>query len=243
MTALAELKERAVACLPLAAGAWTRYALATAATVGINASLALLLQYAGTPALSAPEPPETMELNVVDMETESPAPTAEPETASPVCFAEEPALPAPALPMLELPALAATPNALRLPAAAGVPALELACTVPAVEPAPVPAAVALPTAPAGGSGSHGPILVEPPNPAMYYPYSARQRGITGDTLIAVTVGADGKVRAVEVLGGSPRGVFEQAARRLGLSLQFEPARRGGAAVPARVRLNLHWELD
>ena len=69
------------------------------------------------------------------------------------------------------------------------------------------------------------------------------RGTTGRTAIRIIIDADGKVTSVETLSSSPRGVFENAARRVGMSLRFHPALRNGRPVGARVSLNIVWNLE
>jgi protein TonB len=125
--------------------------------------------------------------------------------------------------------------------------------VPAYEGIAEPAAPPAPPPPTGGEAregkptvvrpSRGPVLIRPPDLSEYYPRRARMRGTTGSTRIRLTVDADGRVTAVEVLESSPAGVFEHAARRVGRSLSFRPALREGKAVPARVTLRLVWRLE
>lgn len=86
-----------------------------------------------------------------------------------------------------------------------------------------------------------PQLSVPPDLARFYPRSAQRRGLGGRTLLALEVGADGRVIAIEVLLSEPPGVFDEAAKRAATSLVFEPAEVGGKPVSGETRLDLHWK--
>ena len=115
-----------------------------------------------------------------------------------------------------------------------------------VEPAPAapgPVPNATPTAERKPGTTRGPVFIDPPDLAAYYPRRARIEGVAGRTSIRLTLAADGRVTDVEVLDSTPPGVFETAARRVGAALQFQPAMRDGRPVAATVSLNLVWRLE
>ena len=212
-----------------------RYALALAATLAFNLSLVRLLlpeRFHFTP-----EADTASTLNMVEMElAQTPRETADAATA-PTATESRPAEELPAMPKLDT-AAAPDPLALRLPPATpGEVELNLDFRIPQVAP-PAPSRGGL-----RGGLNHGPLLIEPPDLAAYYPYSARQRGITGVSVVRVSVSAEGAVTAVELLESSPEGVFDDAARRLGRSLRFRPAHLNGKPAAVRTRVKLNWRLD
>lgn len=76
----------------------------------------------------------------------------------------------------------------------------------------------------------------------YYPRSARLRAITGSTRLRLTISAEGRVVAVEVLESTPAGVFEHAAERLAGNLRFRPATAAGVAVPSTQDTTITWTM-
>ena len=75
-----------------------------------------------------------------------------------------------------------------------------------------------------------------------YPLEARQRGEAGRVVAVVHVTDAGRVARVEIAEGSGHAALDRAARAALLAARFDPARRGAAAVPARVRLTILFEL-
>ena len=75
-----------------------------------------------------------------------------------------------------------------------------------------------------------------------YPLEARQRGESGRVVAVVHVTDRGRVARVEIAEGSGHAALDRAARAALLAARFDPARRGAAAVPARVRLTIIFEL-
>ncbi len=88
-----------------------------------------------------------------------------------------------------------------------------------------------------------PVLLEPPNLETYYPARAKMRGIAGQTKIRLTINAKGCVTKVAIVSSTPAGIFETAAKNLGRSLRFQPAKCNGKPVAAAITLNLKWELE
>jgi protein TonB len=180
--------------------------------------------------------------------TTVPPPEVEPERPpdAPAPSIANESLPAPALalPALDLPLAPVAPDALRLPdLSPGPTTLDLPIRVPAlasVDPAGV--AAAPPAPPAGDAGDGEARLESAMDLDRHYPRAARQRGITGTSTLRVTIDAEGRVAAVEVLASEPPGMFEAAARRLAGSLRYTPARRGGAAVATVQTLTIAWTL-
>lgn len=151
----------------------------------------------------------------------------------------------PAAPALDLAAPGPDPTALRLPAPnLDLPAADLALALPAAG-----VASALPAAAPGAAPELPAIDEEPPellsalDLARFYPRAARSRELTGESVIRLAVTASGAVSACTVLSSVPAGVFDAAAERLGGSLRFRPARRGGRAVAATHALRIVWTLE
>ena len=67
-----------------------------------------------------------------------------------------------------------------------------------------------------------------------YPEQARELRLEGSVLLALTIDAGGQVTAAEVLAPAGHG-FDEAAREAALRFRFEPARRAGQPIAARVR--------
>src|SRR5690606_3690704 len=82
-----------------------------------------------------------------------------------------------------------------------------------------------------------PVLEEPATAP--YPEAALRAGVEETIELRLTIDVDGRVTEAEVLpSASPRGhhaAFASAARGAALRVVFEPARRDGVPVPARIR--------
>jgi len=74
-----------------------------------------------------------------------------------------------------------------------------------------------------------------------YPPQALAAGREGDVILALTVGADGRVSAAEVIESGGHG-FDEAARAASLGFRFEPARRNGVPARSRIRYRYVFEL-
>ncbi len=115
-------------------------------------------------------------------------------------------------------------------------------TAPAIAQSPAPAKAASPVADATGA----PVLQPPPAPpvasfeeasvtkrvAPEYPQLAREHRIEGQVVLRASVGADGRVRGVEILEGNP--ILAKAAADAMRQWRYEPARLNGIAVPTVV---------
>ena len=216
-----------------AAGAWPRplthhpvrarwgWALmaAVAINVGIVAGLALLGH------APAPKPP----LAIRTLAVRPPTPPA--ALATPVASTGPVTT---ALPHLDLPPLPTALSAMPMlpPALPGVPLPALALDLPVGGP-PMVAAADLD----GPATLEGAFDLE-----RHYPREARRRGITGSTVLLLTIGVDGRVQEAEVVSSTPPGIFEDAARHLGSTLRFRPARIAGQPAAIRQRMSVVWTL-
>lgn len=76
------------------------------------------------------------------------------------------------------------------------------------------------------------------NPVPRYPRAALRNGSEGDVLLSILIGVDGRPMDVQVIGrsGSQDPAFDRAAIEAARQWRFEPAMRGGEAVPSTVHL-------
>jgi protein TonB len=218
--------------------------VAIVVAAGADALLMLTLAWLSraAPAPTQPPLPPLARLSIAEPTVEAEQPLA-PARA----VAAEETLAAPPPPALDLPPLGEGPPLPRLEAPMLAPALPvISATMPAF--VSDSAGLAGPSAPselppvaALGPGDSPPELLTPINLERFYPRGALRRGVAGDTRLKLSIGEDGLVRACEVVESSPAGVFDEAARRLGLSLRFRPERRGGQAVPSVIIHPIHWQ--
>jgi iron complex outermembrane recepter protein len=86
--------------------------------------------------------------------------------------------------------------------------------------------------------------LEPPRPIQlqpaHYPPSALARREAATVVLLVTVGVEGDVTDIEV-AESAGAEFDRAARDALARWRFEPARRDGVAVPARISVPFHFD--
>ncbi len=80
---------------------------------------------------------------------------------------------------------------------------------------------------------------EPPR----YPESARRAGHEGVVVLAVDVGADGAVRAVELRTPSRYPSLNREALRVVRGWRFEPAQRHGSAVASSTEVTIEFRLS
>jgi len=83
-----------------------------------------------------------------------------------------------------------------------------------------------------------PLFQSPPN----YPSELRRRKIEGTVFVVFVVDPQGKVENLRVERSSDPG-FEQAALDAVRRWRFEPAVRGGAKVPSRMRIPIRFALE
>jgi TonB family protein len=208
--------------------------------VGVNAGAVAVLA-----ELAAARPPAAAVLPVREVDR-LPPPDPDPPAESPA--ADEPAAEAApaAVPALALPALdlavadqpltaALPPPVLSAPAPFDLPAVAL--------PGVLPAAIAAPGAGAGGVAADRPAeRAGSFDLTRFYPRAARRQGLRGTSVVRLAIAADGAVTAVAVERSEPAGAFEEAAQRLGRSLRYRPALRGGAPVASTQHLTIDWTL-
>ncbi len=114
--------------------------------------------------------------------------------------------------------------------------LEDSATAPAAVPAPVRT---VPDGPAPVVMDMKLLRSSPPD----YPQDARRRKLEGSVELAFVVGADGKVKDVEVARSTAPGVFDAEAIAAVKRWRYDPRREDGVPVdyPARVRLEFKLE--
>lgn len=126
------------------------------------------------------------------------------------------------------------------------PAKRALATPPPVRSQPIAVAMRTPTpfnssAPAGASVDQFPRQA-PNNPAPNYPREALAAGIEGRVMLRVTIEADGAVGAARVSTSSGSASLDDAALAAIRSWRFEPARRGGEAVPYEVIVPIRFAI-
>ncbi|WP_162906860.1 energy transducer TonB [Algihabitans albus] len=96
---------------------------------------------------------------------------------------------------------------------------------------------------APGGPSQGAELRPGGNPAPTYPESARRQGQEGRVMLRVTVGRDGRTRAVRVLRSSGHDRLDRAAKEAVERWRFEPARRAGQPVEGLLDIPVTFRLN
>ncbi|MGE5278138.1 MAG: TonB family protein [Acidobacteriota bacterium] len=109
--------------------------------------------------------------------------------------------------------------------------------VPGAPPAPGPAP--LPPGPPGEQPLEPATIVSKVGPA--YPEAARRAGVEGTVVLDVTIGADGRVAAVEVVRGLPLGLSEAAANAV-RRWQYRPARGRSGPIASRKEVRIEFRL-
>jgi protein TonB len=140
-----------------------------------------------------------------------------------------------AAPATAPPAAAPTPAA---PAPTPTPSPVAAAPTPAAPP-PQPAAPPPPAAPTAGPTREARVVRQVP---PQYPVDAARKRQTGWVELQFVIGADGRVRDVEVSQASPPRVFDREAVRAMQQWTFEPALRDGQPVESRARRRIEFQL-
>jgi protein TonB len=114
-------------------------------------------------------------------------------------------------------------------------------------PTPAPAAPAPPAAAVTGRAI-GPTSPPGPDPnfrnaAPGYPEAARLRGEVGSVRLELSIGTDGRVITVQVIGSSGFPTLDATARRAAEGWRFRPALQDGQPVPGTIRTSLHFRLQ
>ena len=93
----------------------------------------------------------------------------------------------------------------------------------------------------GQSGeTSGPQLLSSPSPA--YPESAKRAGISGTTMVGMTISTDGSVSSAWVESSSGNGELDNAAVNAVYSWRFVPAKQNGTAITANSRVPVTFNL-
>lgn len=79
-------------------------------------------------------------------------------------------------------------------------------------------------------------------PAPAYPGSAMRRRESGEVLLHLQVGSNGRLRNVEILRSSGSRALDRAATQAVRRWRFEPARRNGAAVDGTLQIPIQFTL-
>lgn len=118
-----------------------------------------------------------------------------------------------------------------------------------------------PYVPPAGTGSGPTIIVEPapppPLPKLVlaklddrylsvfqpdYPLREQREGIEGVAKVRVLIGADGKVKQVELVSTDSQGFFEATKKRALAKWRFKPATRGGVAEESWKEMTVRFEI-
>lgn len=150
----------------------------------------------------------------------------------------------PPLPALDLPPIPHSNAAITIPAMSAVADLgALPLVMPAVAIAGAATGDATLAVPVTTDDIQPPHLLSAVDLERFYPRAARLRGTTGQTVIQLSITAEGAVSAVTVLRSMPSGVFERSAEDLGRTQRFLPARQGGKPIATTLSLTLNWTVE
>ena len=92
----------------------------------------------------------------------------------------------------------------------------------------------------GGGETSGPQLLSAPAPA--YPESARRAGISGTTVVGMTISTDGSVSSAWVESSSGNSTLDSAAVNAVYGWRFVPAKQNGNAITANSRVPVTFNL-
>lgn len=215
---------------------------ASALTVGIFSLLPLIRTVS-----TAERSDELIVRSVEIIPLPPPPPLPEPEEPPPEPPPETPTLPVP-VPELDPPAQPPRPLE-TLPLAMDFAMTDLAGDFTIdfqIEPGIAPPAdlrTPQPPAPPPETGTPDtpprPILQEEP----VFPRAAYSRRIEGYADMEFTVRTDGTTEDIRVVNAEPKGFFESASQRAVRRWRFEPARRNGKPVAARMQVRLRFEIQ
>ncbi|MGE0583121.1 MAG: TonB family protein [Steroidobacteraceae bacterium] len=183
--------------------------------------------------------PATAPANAAPPAVES-APVATPVDAPAPAAPEEPSTVAAASPAASPTNL--RPSKLTAVSFAGRTLEDSTAPAPVTDPAPPPAPTPARTEP----DRPKPVVMEmkllrstPPE----YPDEARRRKLEGSVDLAFIVGADGKVKDIEVAGSSAPGVFDAQAIAAVKHWRYDPRREDGVPVDHPAKVRLQFRLD
>lgn len=97
------------------------------------------------------------------------------------------------------------------------------------------------------AGSEEPLVEAKPDyllsPAPAYPLLARKRGYEGKVILDVLVDEKGLPAEIKVVESSGHSILDKAAKGAVTSWKFQPARRGGTALPMHVNVPILFTLN
>jgi protein TonB len=76
-----------------------------------------------------------------------------------------------------------------------------------------------------------------------YPADADRRRLSGKVRLQLELEADGRISDLDVVSGSPPGVFEASAIRAFREARFAPAQKNGRPVRARVLIEVLYDWE
>ena len=86
----------------------------------------------------------------------------------------------------------------------------------------------------------GPQILSAPEPS--YPESARKAGVTGTTVVGMTISSDGSVSSAWVESSSGSSALDSAAVSAVYSWRFVPAKQDGVAITVNSRVPVTFNL-
>ncbi|TWT23453.1 TonB family protein [Luteimonas marina] len=125
----------------------------------------------------------------------------------------------------------------RPPARTEAPRIDQHASSPGDTPSPAPATAAQPGGAPADASLPRPLSSPPPD----YPAAALRAGASGNVVLRIEVGADGRPGSVEVVAGSRNRQLDRAAVRAVRRWRFQPAMRDGVAVPATVQQTISFD--
>jgi periplasmic protein TonB len=85
-------------------------------------------------------------------------------------------------------------------------------------------------------------LINPPDPADYYPDSSRRNGEQGRAMVKLCVNERGRVGTADIIATSGHPALDGAAIQYAKALRFKPATRAGKPIDACMSLPVRFEL-
>lgn len=182
------------------------------------------------------EPPEPSESVAESSESVQPSPTA----AKPPVTAPEPVTPPTREPQPARTAARTVSNPIQTPNRPPTAATRPSAPQDSAERNIADSARTASATPAAGPEVVPARVLDNPRPA--YPRQARRRGLEGQVVLEVQVLPDGHPGRIEVVAGSGHSILDRAALAALRDWRFEPAREGGRAVSATLRVPVRFQL-
>jgi protein TonB len=205
---------------------------AAGAALFVHAVLFLVV-WPGGPLAAPPEILEAPRFVVHSLRPRAPEP-AFPEAVTPAPPVEAPTVVIPAPPQ-EPPEPTVRPIEIVRPPETPVALLDPGFEIPALGPPPPPG-----PQPFDARVMEAPLRLHAPLPAYTEP--ARRARREGDVVVEAVIDLEGRVREARILESLGFGLDESALRALA-DWRFEPARKGGRAIPVLYRLVVRFRLS